>query len=445
MADVQNIAKRLEADTVSTAFSGVDAPGTAMNCLRFATQSRLGHEVRPGRIFHHIEWDAQCQEELNLMAAHQHPKVEDRPCLFGDISAFWAPDLKPVICQLQNNPAVATEVLAARVAAGTAVTRSAHCLQHGRQCHLKVADRHVAGTPCVAFSKRGQQLAAGDPSVLHALAWVALRVLLQEADVTQENVPAFPKELLSRFLLKFYWIDQFQADAVSFGVPQGRLRQYLRFRHRAKVLSEISPMADFAKRFWRVCSWAWNEFFFCRPGEYHTTVVKEEDETELRWAQARPSSQAQQRPLPAQSPNDPEAYLNALTLTELGYLSSYRSKWPGQVYQLNQNPCSGFGATSQPWALATLISNTGLLFFDGAGRGGRWLFASELLATQGFPVVPGVFNLPDAVNSFGLRNTPLCSFNLERPSRSVCHCGSQAHSVAGVQYSGTAYVSVLAL
>ena len=163
MADVQNIAKRLEADTVSTAFSGVDAPGTAMNCLRFAAQSQLGHEVRPGRIFHRIEWDAQCQEELKLMAAHQHPKVEDRPCLFGDISAFWAPDLKPVICQLQNNPAMATEVLAARVAdcsdavCALPAARSAVPPESGRPPRSRNALRGIQQAWAAACCRRPQR------------------------------------------------------------------------------------------------------------------------------------------------------------------------------------------------------------------------------------------------------------------------------------------------
>lgn len=84
------------------------------------------------------------------------------------------------------------------------------------------------------------------------------------------------------------------------------------------------------------------------------------------------------------------------------HLEAYRAMTPGQVYQLNQNPSSGFGSTSTPWALATLIRNCGLLYCDEVSR---WMLPTEILATQGFPVVPGVFNL--AASS----GPKLCSFN----------------------------------
>ena len=61
----------------------------------------------------------------------------------------------------------------------------------------------------------------------------------------------------------------------------GRLRQFIRFRHRVKALSKISPLSNFVKRFWRVCEWCWREFFFLSPGP--AGVVSELGH-ELRWA-----------------------------------------------------------------------------------------------------------------------------------------------------------------
>ena len=158
---------------------------------------------------------------------------------------------------------------------------------------------------------------------------------------------------------------------------QARERQLISLKHRVNVLTEVSPLSQFKKRFYSACWWHWRDHFI---GSFE----------ELDWARARPSSI--------------DAFAHSLTTTEAKFLESYRKAWPAQVYQLNQKPDSGFGATSQEWALATVISNCGLMFGDQANR---WMQPTELLATQGFPVIPGVFNLdrekPTIVMQFQLQ------------------------------------------
>lgn len=68
------------------------------------------------------------------------------------------------------------------------MTSSGLCLAHGRPCSLKMAKRHVAGTPCVPWSKRGINLGLKDVNTLYLLAWIGLRLQLQEPDVTQERL-----------------------------------------------------------------------------------------------------------------------------------------------------------------------------------------------------------------------------------------------------------------
>ena len=179
------------------------------------------------------------------------------------------------------------------------------------------------------------------------------------------------------------------------------------------MLSEVSPLSSFCKRFYRACAWSWKEFFFL--GLDQNAVLENEAVSELTWALSRAGSRHHGMDVGIE---DPLAFRKALTETELEHLEAYIASTPGQVYQLNQNPTSGFGSTSTPWALATLIRNCGLLYnadFD------RWLFPTELLATQGFPVVPGVYNLKDSANKI-----PLCSFNVFRPQRLGRHIGAQA-------------------
>ena len=145
-------------------------------------------------------------------------------------------------------------------------------------------------------------------------------------------------------------------------------------------------------------------------------VLQNEAAAELQWAMSRPSSMSHgQEDVDV---HDPHVFKRALTQTELDHLEAYQASNPGHVYQLNQNPTSGFGATSTPWALATLIRNCGLLYFDDANR---WLLPTELLATQGFPVIPGMFNLRDPEHA-----RELCSFNIARADRKGRHVGAQA-------------------
>lgn len=105
---------------------------------------------------------------------------------------------------------------------------------------------------------------------------------------------------------------------------QARERQLISLKHRVKVLKEVSPLSQFKKRFYSACWWHWRDHFI---GSFE----------ELDWARARPSSI--------------DAFAHSLTTTEAKFLESYRKAWPAQVYQLNQNPDSGFGATSQEMGL----------------------------------------------------------------------------------------------
>ena len=216
----------MEGDTVSTAFSGVDAPKVAMNCLHWRLESRLATQIPKTRTLFSIEWNQEAQKELLLLDMKRNKNdntdQSDMPCIFGDMSDFWQADLKPVIEQLKQQPTMAVEVLAPRISAGTATTRVAHCLRHSRKCAVKVARRHLSGTSCTAHSKRGAGLSLADPNVVHLLSWISQRLDLQEPSILQENVPTFPCDILKRFLYRLYWMDVLNLDACWFGVPQAR-------------------------------------------------------------------------------------------------------------------------------------------------------------------------------------------------------------------------------
>lgn len=164
-------------------------------------------------------------------------------------------------------------------------------------------------------------------------------------------------------------------------------------------------------------------------GEGHQEVVlpvKNELETELAWAQSRPMCQALGRE-PALCLSDPDPFTKCLTWGEEQFRCSYEHSHPGQVWQLNQNPDSDFGAaSSNGFAFPTITANAHMLFTD-CVKPARWLAGSEALAMQSFPVVPGLWGIDQA-------NFPrLCSFNVANPKRTSRQMLAQAGNSMNVQ------------
>ena len=81
---------RMGLTTLSTSFSGIDSPGTAMEMLCSSLCKTPSTESR--HLFG-VKYNTQCQTELL-----KHPHAPR--CLFSDIETFLAPDLK---CQLKRH------------------------------------------------------------------------------------------------------------------------------------------------------------------------------------------------------------------------------------------------------------------------------------------------------------------------------------------------------
>ncbi|CAK9044482.1 Uncharacterized protein (Fragment) [Durusdinium trenchii] len=299
-----------------------------MHCLRYALSNNLvtenGEEypVRSVRVLHQTEWDASAQEELKLFKQD-----------------FWRDEIKQVIQQLEKNPSMAVDILAPIILEGKAVKDSAYCLNHGKVCKLRVARRHIAGTSCVGFSQKGSGLMLADPSIVHTLCWIALRLHCCEADITQENVARCPVDLFSRFMAGVYFIDTVKMDAVQFGIACGRERQFIRFRHRSKIMSEVSPLSSFMKRFFRAVEYSWREHYFINPCADESAgdgIVPNEALEDLLWAASRPSSCAQQLEYDLSSRAAAEQAGNGMsvlvmTVVQMHSLACYHYAKPGRI------------------------------------------------------------------------------------------------------------------
>ena len=61
---LMDLVSGIEGDTVSTAFSGVDAPKVAMNCLHWRLESRLATQIPKTRTLFSIEWNQEAQKSF---------------------------------------------------------------------------------------------------------------------------------------------------------------------------------------------------------------------------------------------------------------------------------------------------------------------------------------------------------------------------------------------
>lgn len=251
------MADRMSQCSMSTAFSGIGSPEVASNMLHAALSLRLPKKtIKRPVVLSQVEWDAEAQQELLLLGE------EFDTCLFGDIFTFFRDDIRDSINVVKERPAHALEVLAPVIASGNSMTRFGYCLRHKKMCGLKTAHRHRAGTSCTAYSTQGARGHHADVTIIYFLAWCGLRLLLQEAEIVQENVKAFPVTLLSRFLGHLYHIGSVIMDPTEFGWPIARERRWTKLLHKQKALESISPLASFMKRFYHVCKMSWRQYYF---------------------------------------------------------------------------------------------------------------------------------------------------------------------------------------
>ena len=123
---------------------------------------------------------------------------------------------------------------------------------------------------------------------MYTLAWLGLRLVLEDAEVISEHVrtigsaglSAFASSaadevpegaasgvtdagignLLLRFLSPMYFLETTILDPSMLGDPFSREREFVKMYHKGKVLSRLSPISRFQKRFYRACNWSWKSF-----------------------------------------------------------------------------------------------------------------------------------------------------------------------------------------
>lgn len=254
------------------------------------------------------------------------------------------------------------------------------------------SDVHVAGTPCVDFSLRGNQMQESGPAFLVFLCWCAQRREQQESVIIQENVTAFPVELLMSLLGDIYEIQSACINPATLGFPSQRTRQWVVMRHRTKTCGVSLSLDVFSKLFQAPLLFgAFNELRNTMPGwsVYFQNTVESAFYMyqELRWAcSRRESSFDENTAVPtleqfndAVLKNDHETisawFYNALTPAEQEQIVEYRAILPNMAYSLNQK--ADFSATASTWdTLHTVIKNAGIIWnlalFHLGANGEKW-------------------------------------------------------------------------
>ncbi|CAK0869477.1 unnamed protein product, partial [Prorocentrum cordatum] len=103
---VSKLCRVVDAERMSTAFSGIDAPGMAAALIGRALVS-VSRDIYAGqgglaiprpmvKHTHAIEWDAECQAEL--LSSHVHSPC----CCFRNIREFYAGSIQPWACRVEK-------------------------------------------------------------------------------------------------------------------------------------------------------------------------------------------------------------------------------------------------------------------------------------------------------------------------------------------------------
>ena len=311
-----------------------------------------------------------------------HPHSNHTSCYFGDVSSMWRPKAAKLVHGFREHSCQdIVSMLKPCIMNNVGVKTICWCERHHKMCKLKTSTLHVAGSPCTDFSNLGKKQETEGKTTCDTSAWVGTVRQLEHVVVQLENVVSDALlQMIYGLLSDLYHCDKTVESPEFMGFPVRRVRMFIIFRHRYKMLAAAVPMANFTRRFHKVVMFTW-----------HSYMVENELErkSELEWAFTRPSKKA------CQSVDD---VWEALTIYKQDTVKVYREQVADHeqcAFSLNQNPACFRGRSSTSRILHTVVKNFGLVWSD-ASR--RWMYPSNALLAQGFPIYRGVGCSASAAN-----------------------------------------------
>jgi hypothetical protein len=417
---VHRLADYLETEDYSTSFSGYDTIGISKELLRVSLSKWLKRVIRRPRHRFAIDWEPSARLELQMHPArpeHCHDNVAD----------FFQDHLEELLEELNASG----DGLRALSIIGPMLKKHPECVMrltprsrngmcvwcHEKQlickCVLRAAKRHVAGHPCQDFSDQGLHLGFAGPTTIHLLAFIGLRLIIQEHEINTENCMNFPISFMCEYLPMYEQTSSI-LNPVHYGWPITRERMWQSFRRKLKTLAFRYPLDPFARMFRRHCRLSWRAFLT----ERDPAVMQ----AELDWASSRPTSRwtggSKSATLPMASDGaevidfssypdgTPSIFEQVLTTMEHKHLTLYRRKCSAELsYQLQQNPVS-HGQNSTHAIANTVIRNDGMRW---SNPDRRWVLSTEVPLLQGIPTttrwssgeVVSSFQVPDSRRTRG--------------------------------------------
>eukprot|EP00971_Amphidinium_carterae_P144799 2868950-Amphidinium_carterae.3 len=214
-AYMKTLHQSLDGIWMSSAFSGIGAADVAMGCIVNGLDLRLDQKPTVANKFA-IEKFKESQFELRCLP---HPPE----CLFGDMCDVINKKVKQTL--LSNVSKMSFENLVKVASRSQFCESECWCLQHDQMCKPVRVDLHVAGPPCVDFSRQGQQQGVNGPSILCFVCWCAQRLSLGDKAILHENVAQFPVHLLERFFSDTYIVQTVVVNSAILGHACDRERR----------------------------------------------------------------------------------------------------------------------------------------------------------------------------------------------------------------------------
>ena len=229
---------------------------------------------------------------------------------------------------------------------------------------------------------------------MYLAAWLAMRRLLQEDVILHENVGKFDQQILVQALGSHYNLKRVMMSAAELGGAGARERAITICWHKSKICDTLLAWDLVAQLFNRPSTLTYQNL---------CVATAKELQDDFEWLARRkcsPLKEVEQLP----DATHPTSFESALSPVEQDWLAAYRQKWPGRVYQLNQDPVKHAQKSKANGILQTIIRNSYILFMD---EQRRCLTPREMLINQGFP-------LRSSLRDIATGGSQSCSFDKDR-------------------------------
>ncbi len=164
--------------------------------------------------------------EIDHIARQVFRRIAPKAPCAGDLMEFWPDDVR-----LRTTQGFATFDEMRNFLEGNAsrMASTARCPDSGATFAINLGDAHCGGNPCKDWSLLGKRRGLNGPTAPILITWAILIKRHKPTLVIQENVLAFPVELLQDLLGPAYRLQSLALDPRRLGWPVARQRRYALF------------------------------------------------------------------------------------------------------------------------------------------------------------------------------------------------------------------------